>query len=404
VSASSLPERAAPGERLKVLFVAHSYPRFPVDPVGSFILRLAVALRSCAVDVLVIAPAGPDLAATDTYEGIPVQRFRYAPVERQTLAYTGTMAAQARSSWSGRLSLAGLLTAGVLATRRAARRWAAAVVHAHWWFPGAMIALGARPGLGFPVVTTLHGSDLRVAREGRFARRLFRSIARRSSALTAVSGWLANEARQLAPEVTPLVEPMPIAPDLFYPGDHRERDRLLFVGKLTPQKGFPQLLEALGRMRRQPLVDIVVGTGSDIVEGQALAAAAGVAERLRWYPLLEQAALAELYRRATVLVMPSVDEGLGLVAVEALMCETPVVGFDSGGIGDSVLHQRTGLLVPPGDSLALASAMDDLLSRPDQGAALGRAGRQYVLPRFAPDAVACRYADLYRRVSGPPEP
>jgi glycosyltransferase involved in cell wall biosynthesis len=389
---------------VKVLFVAHSYPRFPRDPVGSFILRLAVALRTCEVDVLVIAPAGPGLAATDTYEGIPVQRFRYAPVEHQTLAYTGTMAAQARSSWMGRLSLAGFLTAGVLATRRAARRWSPAVVHAHWWFPGGLMALGARTGLGMPVVTTLHGSDLRVAREGKFARRLFRSVARRSAALTTVSAWLAREARRLAPEVTPLVEPMPIAPDLFHPGEHRERDRLLFVGKLTPQKGFPQLLEALRRMQHHPLVDIVVGTGSDVAQGRALAASAGVSEQLQWHPLLEQAELAELYRRATALVMPAVDEGLGLVAVEALMCETPVVAFDSGGVGDSVLHQQTGLLVPPGNSVALASALDEVLSRPDQGAALGRAGRQYVLPRFAPEAVAARYADLYRRVSGPHAP
>jgi glycosyltransferase involved in cell wall biosynthesis len=388
---------------VKVLFVAHSYPRFLRDPVGSFILRLAVALRGAGVDVLVIAPAGPGLAAADTYEGIPVERFRYAPAKRETLAYTGTMAAQARSSWIGGLSLAGLLVAGTLATRRAARRWGAAVVHAHWWFPGAVMALGARPGLGFPVVTTLHGSDLRVAREAKSARRLFRSVARRSAALTTVSGWLAREARQLAPEVTPLIEPMPIAPGLFHPGEHRDRDRLLFVGKLTPQKGFPQLLDALARMKRRPLVDIVVGTGSDADEGRALAGAAGVAEQLQWHPLLEQAELAELYRRATALVMPAVEEGLGLVAVEALMSETPVVAFDSGGVGDSVLHQRTGLLVPTGDSAALAAALDELLSRPDQGAALGRAGREFVLPRFAPDAVASRYADLYRRVSGPPK-
>jgi glycosyltransferase involved in cell wall biosynthesis len=219
--------------------------------------------------------------------------------------------------------------------------------------------------------------------------------------MTTVSSWLAREARRLVPDVTPLVEPMPIAPDLFHPGDKRERDRLLFVGKLTPQKGFPELLEALPRMRRKPLVDIVVGTGSDAEEGRALAGAAGVGEQLRWHPLLEQAALSELYRRATAVVMPSVEEGLGLVAVEALLCETPVVAFDSGGLGDSVLHERTGLLVPPGDSAALAAALDDLLSRPDQGADLGRAGRQYLLPRFAPDAVAGRYAELYRRVCGP---
>ncbi len=382
--------------RLKVLFVAHSYPRFPLDPVGSFILRLAVALRECEVDVQVLAPAGAGLAASETYEGIPVHRFRYATARRETLAYVGTMAAQVRSSWSARLAMAGFIGAGMLATRRTARRWPADVVHAHWWFPGGLIALGARPGLGYPVVTTLHGSDLRIAREGSFARRLFRSVARRSAALTTVSSWLAREVRQLAPDLSPVIEPMPIAPELFHPGDHRQPDRLLFVGKLNPQKGFSHLLEALRRMRSRPMVDIVVGTGSDAEQGQALAKEAGVAEQLQWHPLLQQAELAELYRNATALVMPAVEEGLGLVAVEALMSETPVVAFDSGGVSDSVLHQRTGLLVPAGDSTALAGALDDLLSRSDQGASLGRDGREYVLRRFAPDAAAARYAAIYR--------
>ena len=90
------------------------------------------------------------------------------------------------------------------------------------------------------------------------------------------------------------------------------------------------------------------------------------------------------------------DEGLGLVAVEALLSETPVVAFASGGLTDIVLHERTGLLVPPGDTAALAAALDQLLRRSDHGAALGAAGRQHALATFSSEAAALRYAALYR--------
>ncbi|HEX3158072.1 MAG TPA: glycosyltransferase, partial [Gemmatimonadaceae bacterium] len=93
---------------------------------------------------------------------------------------------------------------------------------------------------------------------------------------------------------------------------------------------------------------------------------------------------------------PSTDEGLGLVAVEAMLCETPVIAYASGGLPDVVHHERTGLLVPPGDVDALGAAIRDLLGRADRGAALGQAGRLFALGTFAPESVARRYATLYR--------
>jgi glycosyltransferase involved in cell wall biosynthesis len=98
--------------------------------------------------------------------------------------------------------------------------------------------------------------------------------------------------------------------------------------------------------------------------------------------------------------VPSVDEGLGLTAVEALLCETPVVAFDSGGLRDVIQHEKTGLLVRPGDRAALAKTLDDLLARDGYGAQLGKAGRLYALSAFAPESAARRYAEIYRQVIG----
>jgi len=126
-------------------------------------------------------------------------------------------------------------------------------------------------------------------------------------------------------------------------------------------------------------------------------------DRVRWLGSLAQPKLVDLYQRATALVVPSTDEGLGLVAVEAQLCETPVVAYESGGLTDTVQHDRTGLLVPPGDVKALASTLDGLLDRSERGAELGRAGRIVALAGFAPESAARRYAGIYRSVVGSPE-
>jgi glycosyltransferase involved in cell wall biosynthesis len=195
---------------------------------------------------------------------------------------------------------------------------------------------------------------------------------------------------------------MPVATDLFSPGGERDTNRLLFVGRLTAQKGIERLIEALAQMRNAPSLD-VVGDGPLAATLRTRVGELGLGDRVRWLGSLAQPKLVDLYRRATALVVPSTDEGLGLVAVEAQLCETPVVAYESGGLTDTVQHDRTGVLVPPGDVKALAAALDGLLDRPERGAELGRAGRIVALAGFAPESAARRYAGIYRSVVGSPE-
>jgi glycosyltransferase involved in cell wall biosynthesis len=269
------------------------------------------------------------------------------------------------------------------------------LIHAHWWFPGGLVGTWLRRRWGVPLVLTMHGSDVRLAASPMVGR-LFRHVLARCDAVTTVSSWLAQQTRAVAPATRPVVAPMPIKPDIFHPGGVRDRDTLLFVGKLNAQKGVEHLLQALARMRTRPSVEIVVGVGSAPEDVRGLARRLGVESQLRWLPLLPQAALADRYRACTALVMPAMEEGLGLVAAEALLCETPVVAFASGGLTDLIVDGRTGLLVPPGDADALAHALDGLLAREDHGASLGVAGRQAMLQRFGPEAVADRYVAIYR--------
>jgi glycosyltransferase involved in cell wall biosynthesis len=144
----------------------------------------------------------------------------------------------------------------------------------------------------------------------------------------------------------------------------------------------------------------VVGDGPKRASLESLGRQLGIESRIRWHGQVPQSALPQLYQRAAAIVVPSVEEGLGLAAVEALLCETPVVAFDSGGLRDVIQHEKTGLLVKAGDRAALAAALDELLARDGRGTQLGRAGRLYALSAFAPESAARRYAEIYRKVLG----
>jgi glycosyltransferase involved in cell wall biosynthesis len=383
---------------VRVLFLAHSYPRHGGDAAGSFLLRLAVGLRTAGVEVRVLAPAAAGLAPADVIEGIPVRRVRYAPRGWETLAYTGTMAEAVQGSWRSRAALLGLLGSGAAAVAAEARRWRADLVHAHWWFPGALAA--SVPGAlgGRPLVVTMHGSDVRLAARSAPARAVFARVAQRAAAVTAVSRWLCAQATTMAPALRCEVAPMPVAVELFSPGESgATRDGLLFVGRLTVQKGVDTLLRALAAMQvASPLT--VVGAGPEEASLRALAERLGVAHRVRWLPSQPQTALPALYASARALVIPSREEGLGLVAVEAHLCGTPVVAFASGGLPDVVQHGEDGLLVPPDDVAALASALDALCADPERAARLGVAGRATALASFSPASAAGRYRAIYERV------
>src|SRR4051812_215883 len=385
---------------MKVLFLTHNYPRRPGDPSGNFLQLLATALRGEDVDVRVVAPADAGVPQTETIDGIQVDRFHYAPRGQETLAYAGNMATQVRESWGARMKLLGFLGSEFRCAVKARRAFEPDVIHAHWWFPNGLVGTWTARMSDKPLVTTLHGTDVRLARTVAFSRPGFRHVLQHSAAVTAVSQFLADEAQKVVSTSAPQVAPMPVATQLFSPSSNggRKDDRLLFVGRLNAQKGIEMLLRALAVTTRGVKLD-VVGEGPDEERLKALAGELEIDGRVRWVGALPQQQLTEYYRAATALVVPSVNEGLGLVAVEAQLCETPVIAFDSGGLSAVVSNQRTGILVEDISESSLAAAIDSLLASPDRGAALGAAGRLHALATFAPESVARRYADLYRSVS-----
>lgn len=180
-------------------------------------------------------------------------------------------------------------------------------------------------------------------------------------------------------------------------GIQQDTPVLVNVGRQEFQKGHHVLLRAAARLStRRPVAVLVAGrTGKATTGLRALQRDLGLAGTVRF--LGHRDDVPEVLAAADVFVFPSLYEGLGGAVLEAMALGIPVVASDLPVLREVVQPGRTGLLVPPGDPVALAQAVDGLLDRPARAAALGQRARKVFQTHFTLDPVVSRMAELYRR-------
>ena len=248
------------------------------------------------------------------------------------------------------------------------------LVHAHWLAAGA-VALTLRK----PYVVQVWGTDVELARRVSW---LARPVLRRARLVLAASSFLAEQARALGAREVRVVPSGVAIPES--PGDPDEPPHVLYVGRLSAEKGVLDLVEAC---RGLPLV--VVGDGP---------LRSRVPDAAGFVPPDE---LGPWYERAAVVAAPSRREGYGVAAREAMAWGRPVVASAVGGLVDAVEDGVTGLLVSPGDVPALRGALERLLADAELRARLGAAARakaQHELSfEAATDALVAVYDEALRR-------
>ena len=322
---------------MKVAVLTTSYPREPGDPAGNFVADAVERVRARGVEVEVVSPAS----------------FRHFGI-----AYgAGVVGNLRREPWRAAL-LPAMLGSFSLAARRASRD--ADLVHAHW-LPAGAVALTT----GKPFVVQLWGTDVELARR---ATSLARKVLRRARLVICASNALADSARELgAREVRVIPSGVDVPEEV---AEEAEPPEVLFAGRLSPEKGILELVEAANEMTL-----VVAGDGPlrDRVPGA-----------LGFVP---HHALGPLYERAAVVAVPSHREGFGVVCAEAMAYGRPVVAGAVGGLLDLVADGETGLLVPPRDVPALREALERLIGDRELRRRMGEAARERVRSRFAWPAV-----------------
>jgi alpha-maltose-1-phosphate synthase len=203
------------------------------------------------------------------------------------------------------------------------------------------------------------------------------------------------DAEQYAPDpATDVVERYGVDPS---------RPAVVFVGRITRQKGVPVLLRAAAHL--DPDVQLVLCAGAPDTP-ELGAEVAGLVEELRktrsgviWLSgMLSKREVIQLLSHSTLFACPSVYEPLGIVNLEAMACGTAVVASKVGGIPEVVADGETGLLVPPDEPEALAESINALTRDPERAKAMGAAGRERAATKFDWTKIAEQTAELYRSV------
>lgn len=287
------------------------------------------------------------------------------------------------------------------------------ILHVHYAVPHATAAMLAMtmlpPGQRPRVVVTLHGTDVMLLGSDAGYGPAIRHALESADAVTTVSRFLQGQVR------TKLgyAGPVEVIPNFFAPqSPTRTRDTvraelglapgeamLLHTSNLRPVKRIDLLLQTVAQIRPRESFKLVVLAGGDFSGFMAEAARLGIADRV---VVRENVLAIEDYLHAADLgLFTSEMESFCLSILEAMTFGCPSAAFAVGGIAEVVEDGRSGALVPFGDTVALARAVERLLADPARRDALGTAARERALALFSADRVVARYVDFYRSVGSP---
>lgn len=389
---------------LRVLLLSTSFPLRGGASSGVFVARLAQHYAE-RVQVTALVPADDVSAPPAAPGGLALHAFRYAPRRLRVLAHLpGGIPVALRRRPAAWLLVPALLAAMAAATwRRAART---DLVHANWAICGCIAGLVGRLR-GLPVVTTLRGEDVTRGHRAGLQRFVLRACVRLSTRVVGVSEamvqWLRAEFPQAADRIVAI--PNGVDPALLEIAVPRPRPdgvlRVLSVGSLIPRKGMELIIGALAHLDEHVRLRIV-GDGPERDALHALALRLGVAERVEFSGAVAPQAMAGVYAEADLFVLASYSEGRPNVVVEALAAGLPVVATGIAGVRELISDGRSGLLVPPARTEALAAAIARLVADVPLRRTLGAAGREQVVRAgLTWDRAAARYLDLFHALAGP---
>jgi glycosyltransferase involved in cell wall biosynthesis len=287
----------------------------------------------------------------------------------------------------------------------ALRRHQVDVAHSHE-FSMAVYGAWASRRARIPHVITMHGSRYY---NGRLRRRVaLRAAILASDCTVAVSDNLSHALRRelwmartrVATVANGVAHPVPDRVTLRQELGLGPGDRLLVaVGNLYPVKGHRYLLEAVGLLsERRPSLHVAIAGRGGLHEALAAQASAlGIGARVHFLGLRSD--VSAVLAAADVFVLPSVSEGLPLALLEAMFEARPIIASDVGEVSLALAHGDAGMLVPPGDSPALAAALDVIVGDPERAAAMGQRAQQRALAEFDVSRMVTRYLTIYRSVT-----
>ncbi len=345
---------------MKILFWTDGFwPR--IGGIETQALRFVESLLENGHVPFVIAQLDPQQPEEETYRNIPIKRFDFKGIiESKALNQLSKIEAY---------------------LNKLIQHFAPDIVHLNQCIGTSSFVFSIfRRKFHMPVILTVH-SPLYYQKPP-FS--LVEKICLQVDAICCVSKWVLRELEKLVPQVKeklhliynglplPKIPPSPLH---FFP------PILLVVGRLSIEKGFDTAIQALAHLKkRRPDARLrIIGNGFEESRLRQLTKDLHLSESVEFVGSISMDHIPTFINQASIVLVPSYFESFGLVALEALQMERPVIASNVGGLPEIVSHGETGLLVPPHDPIALAHAIEEILTHPEEGIRMGKEGRNRAL-------------------------
>lgn len=347
---------------IKVCILTTSMQRYENDNRSPFILELAKAIKKNYADVSIVTMHVPRSKTKEKIYNIPIRRLKYFVQNYEILQETraGIPAAWRKSKLSIFLIFFFLMR---LTAHLAIHGYKFDVIHANWTI-SSLGAVLAKPFHKRPVVTTLHGSDVELIKKFPIFKFPTRFALDGSDAIICVSTALKNEVIDMGINTKKIyVIPNGIYPEQFSAHlNNYKKNEILFIGSLTRNKGAHLLLEAFRPIKNDyPNFTVrIIGDGPEEKRLAQTSTELEINDNVIIQKSIPHNEIGKVMQEAFMFVLPSINEGFGIVLLEALASGLPCIAFDSGGVKD-ILGEGRGILVEPGNVNALSLAIANLI-------------------------------------------
>jgi glycosyltransferase involved in cell wall biosynthesis len=254
-----------------------------------------------------------------------------------------------------------------------------------------------------PKILHLHGIDYNFLKKHHISRFLLKHL---THMYIAISKQMIKELTDLGiPKSKITYLPNSINTNLFKPEKQKkEENTLLFVGRISQGKGLHILLKSLQYLKETIRLIIIGPPDWNITYYQDILKMIENENRkgkheIKYLGAMEQTELAEWYQKVSLFILPSFSEGFPVTILEALACETPVIATPVGGVPEIIKDHRTGILVPVGNHLQLANAIQYLLENENIRLKMGREGRKLVIEQYSIEKSCQKLCSIYKQLS-----
>jgi len=391
-----------------VLVTTTTFPRWKDDATPRFVYELSEKLAA-KYKVIVLAPHHKEALKKEKLGKVDVRRFAYfKPESLQKLCYNGGIIPNMESSFLAKMQMPLLVMAEFFAASKIIKKEKIRVIHAHWILPQGLIGVFLKKLFKIPLIVTIHGSDLFPLKSNLF-RKLHRFVAANANFITVGSEATKNELRiRIGSLGNVNVVPMGVDSKIFRkikikkPKKYSKNKILLFVGRLSDQKGLQYIIDAMPNIViEEPSAKLlIIGEGPYKSELLKRINENKVNENVEFLGSLPSSEVAKYHNYADIFIFPSLSnktgtEALGLALMEAMSSGCAVVGANVGGIPSLIKNGYNGILVRQKDSMELYKSIAALLKNKKKAEAMGKNAAAFIQKNYSWDKVSSRFIKIY---------